>query len=92
LEEILVNEDGHSFFSKKDYTYSEDELGYLLGLMQDYELCYTPDGTEYFLPTGFVQNYNSQFKTDHPAAVAFLIQYDTLPQAIWFKFLVRLFK
>lgn len=92
LEEILVNDTSHSFFSKKDYTFSEDELGYLLGLMQDYELCYTPDQNEFFLPTGFVRNYNSQFRNDNPGAVAFFIEYDTLPQAIWFKFLVRLFK
>ncbi len=92
LEEILVNEDSHSFFSKKNYSYSEDELGYLLGLMQDYELCYTPNQNEFFLPTGFVRNYNSQFRNENPEAVAFFIAYDTLPQAIWFKFLVRLFK
>jgi GTPase SAR1 family protein len=92
LEEILVNDVTHSFFSKRDYTFSEDELGYLLSLMQGYELCYTPDQNEFFLPTGFVRNYNSQFRNENPDAVAFFIEYDTLPQAIWFKFLVRLFK
>lgn len=84
--------DSDSFFSKKHYTYNEKEMGYILDLMLDFELCFSPDNQEFFFPLGFKDNYQSRFQQENPSSISFFIDYETLPKAIWYKLMVRLFK
>jgi internalin A len=80
------------FFSKKNYQYSETEMGYVLDLMLDFELCFSPNNQDFYFPMGFKDNYQSRFVIENPLSISFLFDYETLPKAIWYKILVRLFK
>lgn len=79
------------FFSKKNYQYSETEIGYVLDLMLDFELCFSPNRQDFYFPLGFKDNYQSRFAQENPQAISFLFDYETLPKAIWHKLMVRLF-
>ncbi len=80
------------FFSKQNYTYSETEMGYVLDLMLDFELCFSPNNQDFYFPMGFKDNYQSRFVIENPLSISFLFDYETLPKAIWYKTMVRLFK
>ncbi len=79
------------FFAKKNYQYSETEIGYVLDLMLDFELCFSPNRQDFYFPLGFKDNYQSRFVQENLQAISFLFDYETLPKAIWHKLMVRLF-
>jgi internalin A len=86
------NIETEEFFSKKKYYYSETEMGYVLDLMLDFELCFSPNNQDFYFPMGFKDNFQSHFVQENPKSISFLFDYETLPKAIWYKLLVRLFK
>ncbi len=92
IEALMVENENKTFFSKKKYQYSVEEITYILSLMRDYELCYTSDDEEYFFPLGFNNNYRSNFKSRYPDYLCNIYEYKSLPKSLWYQLLTRLQK
>ncbi len=90
--DIMDSKKEKKYFSKKQYSYTNEEVEYILSLMRDYELCYTPDDNEYYFPLGFNNNFKSNFKTTYADHLTYTFDYENLPKSLWYKLVTRLQK
>lgn len=80
-----------------EYTYDEKHYGYILNMMEKFELCDTPDNTHLLIPSAFgkvpkveyadfkgenIQTYIMQFKNYMPLAIIHRYITKKLPQAL----------
>jgi GTPase SAR1 family protein len=68
--------------------YQGREQGYILSLMQEFELCYTYGRGKILIPD-LLPHYEPAFKPPDKKPLEFLIRYDFLPKSIMPRFIVK---
>ncbi|MCP5052800.1 MAG: hypothetical protein GY940_36870, partial [bacterium] len=85
LPEILKKE------GDDDYQYPKGKYGFILTLMEKFELCYSIDSKTVLIPD-LLPVPEPGFDFDYADSLKFIIDYDFLPRSVMPRFIVRLHK